>query len=76
MTEKERFIELYDLLVKNCHKYEKDCTTCPYSKECNEYSKLGAYDEYNSICYHCKKWLNGCDGTTNKTYTGCVYREI
>lgn len=37
---KERFLELEDLLTKNCHKYEKDCTTCPYKKECDEYIRL------------------------------------
>lgn len=40
MTEKERFIELEDLLTRECGKYEKDCTTCPYRKECEEYEKL------------------------------------
>jgi hypothetical protein len=46
MTEKERFIELEDLLTRECGKYEKDCTTCPYRKECEEYEKLFlAYSE-------------------------------
>lgn len=40
MTEKERFIELEDLLTRECGKYENDCTTCPYRKECEEYEKL------------------------------------
>ena len=72
---KERFVELNDLLMAKCHKYEKDCTACPYSKECEEYSKYSEYSEYNDICYHCKKWLNGCSGTKNAVYTGCVRRE-
>lgn len=46
MTEKERFIELEDLLTRECGKYEDDCTTCPYRKECEEYEKLfPAYSE-------------------------------
>ena len=46
MTEKERFIELEDLLTRECGKYEKDCTTCPYRKECEEYEKLfSSYSE-------------------------------
>lgn len=74
---KERFIELEDLLNRECFKYDKDCTTCPYhGKECKEYEEEHEHSQYNDICYHCKKWLNGCEGTTNRTYTGCVYREI
>lgn len=45
MTEKERFIELEDLLTRECGKYEKDCTTCQYIKECEEYEKL--FQEYS-----------------------------
>lgn len=72
---KERFLELEKLLTRNCHKYKKDCTTCPHRKECEEYGKATEYNRYNSICYNCKKWLNGCDGTTNTVYTGCIHRE-
>lgn len=30
---------------------------------------------YNSMCYNCKKFLNGCIGEKNKIYSGCVYKE-
>ena len=36
----ERIKELEILLIKECEKHEKDRTTCPYSKECNEYARL------------------------------------
>lgn len=71
---KERFLELEKLLTMECHKYESDCTTCPYKKECEEYSHT-ELASYNSICYCCKKWLDGCNGTKNQTYTGCACRE-
>lgn len=74
---KERLIELDDLLNRECFKYDKDCNTCPYhGKECKEYEVETEYSQYNDICYHCKKWLNGCEGTTNRTWTGCAYREV
>lgn len=34
-----RLEELEELLNVECPKYESDCTTCPYAKECKEYSK-------------------------------------
>lgn len=37
---KERFVELENLLTKECEKYEKDCAACPYAKECEEYKNL------------------------------------
>ena len=40
MKELERFKELEELLTRECKKYENDCTTCPYRKECEEYEKL------------------------------------
>jgi hypothetical protein len=46
MKELERFKELEELLTRECKKYENDCTTCPYRKECEEYEKLFlAYSE-------------------------------
>lgn len=46
MKELERFKELEALLTRECGKYEDDCTTCPYRKECEEYEKLfPAYSE-------------------------------
>lgn len=36
----EKIKELEELLEKECGNYENDCTTCPYSKECNEYAKF------------------------------------
>lgn len=29
----------------------------------------------NPICEACKWLRNGCDGTTEKKWTGCIYRE-
>ena len=40
MEELERFIELEKLLERECGKYEENCSTCPYQKECKEYEKL------------------------------------
>ena len=40
MSKKERIEELEKLLNAECGNYEKDCTTCPYRKECDEYEKL------------------------------------
>jgi hypothetical protein len=45
MKELERFKELEALLTRECEKYENDCTTCPYRKECKEYEKL--FQEYS-----------------------------
>ena len=39
MNEK-RIKELETLLMQECEKHEKDCTTCPYTKECDEYARL------------------------------------
>ena len=41
----ERFAELENLLEMECGKYESNCTTCPYRKECEEYEKL--FQEYS-----------------------------
>lgn len=40
MSKKERLEELEKLLNTECGKYEKDCATYPYRKECDEYEKL------------------------------------
>ena len=73
--EKEKFLKIYEVLARNCHKYENDCNSCPFSKECDEYAH-SEFSHVNSICHKCKKWLNGCAGTENDVYTGCVYREV
>ena len=39
-TMNERAIELEKILGEVCGQYEDDCTKCPYSKECDEYSHL------------------------------------
>ena len=39
-TMEERIKELENILMQECEKYENDCTTCPYSKECEEYARL------------------------------------
>ena len=46
MKELERFIELENLLTRECKKYEKDCTVCPHNMECEEYEKL--FRKYNT----------------------------
>ena len=33
--------DIENLLNVECPKYEDDCTKCPYSELCNEYSRLG-----------------------------------
>lgn len=38
--EEKRLQELETLLMQECEKYEKDCTACPYNKECDEYARL------------------------------------
>ena len=30
------------LLTDECGKYENDCTTCPYTKKCDEYARLAS----------------------------------
>lgn len=32
--------------------------------------------EYNAMCYNCKSFGKSCKGSTNKIYSGCVYREV
>lgn len=29
----------------------------------------------NTICLDCKKLNNGCSGTENQNWTGCIYKE-
>lgn len=31
--------------------------------------------KFNSMCYGCKKLCAGCDGTTDKVWTGCIWCE-
>lgn len=33
------------------------------------------YSDLNVMCFDCKKRGNSCNGTTCKTWTGCIYRE-
>lgn len=40
MTDIKRIKELEKILEKECEKYENDCATCPYSKECDEYEHI------------------------------------
>ena len=37
---KERIEELENILEAECPRYENDCTTCPYAKQCAEYARL------------------------------------
>lgn len=32
--------------------------------------------EYNPMCYNCKSFEKSCKGSTNKVYSGCVYKEV
>lgn len=32
--------------------------------------------EYNPMCYNCKNFWKSCKGSTNKIYSGCVYKEV
>ena len=32
--------------------------------------------EYNPMCYNCKNFKNSCEGSKNKIYRGCIYKEI
>lgn len=32
--------------------------------------------EYNTMCYNCKSFGKSCKGSTNKIYSGCIYREV
>lgn len=38
-----RVIDLDKKLTTECPKYEKDCHTCPYEKECDEYVEKSVY---------------------------------
>lgn len=58
---------------------------CDYAREYNpkicEYIESVQWLEndaplLNPICESCKCLKNGCDGTTEKKWTGCIYREI
>lgn len=32
--------------------------------------------EYNPMCYNCKSFWKSCKGSTNKVYSGCIYKEV
>lgn len=32
--------------------------------------------EYNPMCYNCKNFGKSCKGSTEKIYSGCVYKEV
>lgn len=32
--------------------------------------------EYNAMCYNCKSFGKSCKWSTNKIYSGCVYKEV
>lgn len=67
----DRRKELETLLTEQCGKYDSDCTSCPYSKECEEYAKL---EQLNTMCLTCKKLGTDCKGTTCQTWTGCAMK--
>lgn len=39
--------------------------------------KVQALDslKYNTMCYDCEKFLNGCGGTVTKVWDGCIWHE-
>ena len=43
-----RLNELENLLENECHKYDSNCSACPYFKECKEFSHLEM--GYNAMC--------------------------
>lgn len=67
----DRRKELETLLTEQCGKYDSDCTSCPYSKECEEYARL---EQLNPMCLTCKKLSTDCKGTTCQTWTGCAMK--
>lgn len=85
-TQKDFFHDL-DLLVScNCIKRitktettEETTDTTAEETATTETARIakGKTDNqaYNSMCYNCKKFLNGCRGEKNKIYSGCVYKE-
>lgn len=32
--------------------------------------------EFNPMCYDCKNFKNSCEGSKNKVYSGCIYKEV
>lgn len=32
--------------------------------------------EHNPMCYNCKSFGKSCNGSTNKIYSGCVYKKV
>ena len=46
----ERIKELETLLMQECEKHEKDCTTCPYTKECDVFCKPFLYKIAKCFC--------------------------
>ena len=57
-------------------KPEETATTETATTETARSAKRKTDDQvYNSMCYNCKKFLNGCRGEKNKIYSGCVYKE-
>lgn len=32
--------------------------------------------KYNPMCYNCKNFGKSCKGSTNKVYSGCIYKEV
>ena len=40
MTKYEKIMELEKTLEESCNKYEDNCNSCPFQKECEEYSHI------------------------------------
>lgn len=42
MKKIEEIIKIEKTLEKNCNKYEDNCNSCPFRKECEEYSHISS----------------------------------
>lgn len=42
MKKIEEIIKIEKTLEKNCNKYEDNCNSCPFQKECEEYSHISS----------------------------------
>ena len=65
---------LYDTYIA-CERVCDDYNGIYGDDESNEY-RIGIEEiEINSMCENCACLNNSCNGTTCKTWTGCIYRK-
>lgn len=63
-------------LCKYILEYDYNPDICDYIRSVDW---LGGLEKLNSICWRCKRLgraVDGCPGTTEQVWTGCVYREV